>query len=83
MRKDISEAEKMMRKLKTRAGMVIYRARKAIVEPVFGQIKRTLDFDEFKLRGLKQVNQEFSFICAIHNFKKLFTNGVEFATRTG
>ena len=83
MPKDISEAEKMVRKLKTRAGNVIYRARKSIVEPVFGQIKKVLDFDEFELRGLKQVNQEFSFVCAIHNFKKLYTCGVQLAASTG
>jgi transposase len=81
--KDISETEKMVRKLKTRAGRTIYRARKSIVEPVFGQIKRALDFDEFKLRGLKLVNQEFGFICAIHNFKKLYTYSVQFAASTG
>jgi transposase len=73
MPKDISEAEKMVRKLRTRAGRDIYRKRKSIVEPVFGQIKRALDFDEFRLRGLKRVNQEFSFVCAIQNFKKIYT----------
>jgi hypothetical protein len=90
MPKDISEAEKMTRKLRTRAGSTTYRARKSIVEPVFGQIKRVLDFDEFKLRGLKRVNQEFSFVTAIHNFKKLYTyspadyfDAPEFAARTG
>lgn len=83
MPKDSSEADKMVRKLRTRAGSAIYRARKAIVEPVFGQIKRALDFDEFKLRGLKRVNQEFSFVCAIHNFKKLYTHGFQFAAGTG
>jgi len=83
MPKDISEAEKMVRKLRTTAGSAIYRARKAIVEPVFGQIKRTLCFDEFKLRGLKSVNQECNFVCAIHNFKKLYTHGFQFAPSKG
>ncbi len=83
MPKDISVADKMVRKLRTSAGSAIYRARKSIVEPVFGQIKRALDFDEFKLRGLKRVNQEFSFVCAIHNFKKLYTHGFQFAANTG
>ena len=83
MPKDISEAEKMVRKLRTKAGSAIYSARKSIVEPVFGQIKRALDFDEFKLRGLQQVNHEFSFVCAIHNFKKLYTHGFQFAASTG
>src|SRR5208283_6063019 len=90
MPKNISEAEKMIRKLRTTAGSAIYRARKSIVEPVFGQIKRALDFDEFKLRGLKRVNQEFSFVSAIHNFKKLYTyapadyfDAPEFAALTG
>jgi hypothetical protein len=90
MPKDISEADKMVRKLRTRAGSTTYRARKSIVEPVFGQIKRALDFDEFKLRGLKRVNQEFGFVCAIQNFKKIYTyapadyfDAPEFAARAG
>ncbi len=32
--------ERMKRKLQTKAGAAIYAARKAIVEPVFGQIKQ-------------------------------------------
>ena len=83
MPKDMTEAEKMVRKLRTRAGSAIYRARKSIVEPVFGQIKRCLSFDEFRLRGLKRVNQEFSFVCAIHNFKKLYTYGGQLTAGTG
>ena len=82
MPKDMTEAEKMVRKLRTRAGSAIYRARKFIVEPVFGQIKRALAFQEFRLRRLQRVNQELSFVCAIHNFKKLYTHGVQLAAST-
>jgi transposase len=82
MPKDMTEAEKMVRKLRTRVGSAIYRKRKSVVEPVFGQIKQTLDFEEFRLRGLKRVNQEFGFVCAIHNFKKLYTHGFQFAAST-
>ena len=37
----------MRRKLKTKAGKAVYAARKAIVEPVFGQIKQARGFGSF------------------------------------
>ena len=48
----------------------IYRRRKAIVEPVFGQIKNT-GFRGFGVRGLSKVAGEFSLVCAAHNVKKM------------
>ena len=36
---DATRVDRMRRKLKTKAGKAVYAARKAIVEPVFGQIK--------------------------------------------
>src|SRR5437763_9766955 len=38
--KGATRVERMKRKLQTKAGAAIYAARKAIVEPVFGQIKQ-------------------------------------------
>jgi hypothetical protein len=38
-------------KLQTEEGKEIYRLRKKIVEPVFGQIKFNLGFRRFRLRG--------------------------------
>ena len=51
-------------------GRAIYRRRKAIVEPVFGQIKNT-GFRGFGVRGMSRVDGEFSLVCAAHNVKKM------------
>jgi len=48
----------------------IYKRRKVIVEPVFGQIKNG-GFRGFSLRGTKKVAGEFSLVCAAHNIKKM------------
>jgi hypothetical protein len=48
----------------------IYKERKVIVEPVFGQIKNT-GFRGFSVRGKEKVAGEFSLVCATHNIKKM------------
>jgi len=48
-----------------------YRLRKQTVEPVFGQIKQARGFRQFLLRGLEQVQAEWSLICTVHNLLKL------------
>jgi transposase len=48
----------------------VYKQRKVIVEPVFGQIKNS-GFRGFSVRGLDKVAGEFSLVCAAHNFKKM------------
>ncbi len=48
----------------------VYRQRKVIVEPVFGQIKNS-GFRGFSVRGKLKVAGEFSLVCAVHNFKKM------------
>jgi transposase len=63
--------ERMQRKLRTRKGRLIYARRKAIVEPVFGQIKGR-GFRQFLLRGEQKVRGEWSLICATHNLRKLY-----------
>ena len=65
--------EQMKQKLKTKeAGRDLYRRRKAIVEPVFGQIKEWRGFRRFLLRGLQKVRAEWKLICLTHNLLKLF-----------
>ena len=49
--------------------------RKAIVEPVFGQIKEERGFRRFSFRGLANVVAEWDLICLTHNILKLFRNG--------
>jgi hypothetical protein len=67
-----SAMEKMKQKLKTETGRAIYKMRKAIVEPVFGQIKATRGIRAFLLRGLEKTQAEWKLICATHNLLKLF-----------
>ncbi|MCB9664226.1 MAG: IS1182 family transposase [Alphaproteobacteria bacterium] len=64
--------EKMAAKLDTKAGREMYRKRKTIPEPVFGQIKEARGFRRFLLRGLGSVRHEWDLVCATHNLLKLF-----------
>jgi transposase len=65
----------MAHKLRTEAGRSVYRMRKAIVEPVFGQIKERRGFRRFSLRGLTNVRAEWKLVCATANLLKLFRYG--------
>ena len=67
-----SAMEKMKKKLKTEAGKALYKMRKAIVEPVFGQIKAARGIRAFLLRGMAKASAEWKLICATHNLLKLF-----------
>jgi hypothetical protein len=69
--KGATRMDRMRRKLQTKAGRAIYAARKAIVEPVFGQIKQARGFRQFLLRGLKKVQGEWALVCMAHNVLKL------------
>jgi transposase len=64
--------DRMSRKLHTKAGAVVYAARKGIVEPVFGQIKQARGFRQFLLRGFDKVQAEWSLVCTTHNILKLY-----------
>ncbi len=65
----------MRAKLQTAAGRALYALRKAIVEPVFGQIKGARGFRRFTFRGLAKVQAEWALICLTHNLLKLFRAG--------
>ena len=67
-----TRAEKMRRKLQTKAGAKVYAARKSIVEPVFGQIKHARGFRQFLMRGIEKVKAEWALVCATHNILKLY-----------
>ena len=71
----LSTRERMSRKLRTRRGRAHYARRKAIVEPVFGQIKEARGFRRFSLRGLEAVRAEWMLVAAVHNLGKLFRSG--------
>ncbi len=63
---------RMARKLRSKQGAAIYAQRKAIVEPVNGQIKEARGLRRFLLRGLEKVDGEWHMIAATHNLLKLF-----------
>jgi transposase len=71
----LTAVERMRRKLSTKKGKSVYKERKSIVEPVFGQIKHVGSFRQFLLRGLEQVACEWDLVCLTHNLRKMFTLG--------
>jgi transposase len=70
--KTATRVDRMSRKLHRKAGAAVYAARKAIVEPVFGQIKQARGFRQFLLRGFAKVQGEWSLVCTTHNILKLY-----------
>ena len=68
-------SERMRALLQTAQGRATYARRKAIVEPVFGQIKEVRGFRRFLFRGMRHVTGEWGLICLTHNLLKLFRAG--------
>lgn len=71
-----SVPEAMREKLRSAPGRAIYKMRKAIVEPVFGQIKERRRLRGFSFRGLEKVAAEWQIMCLTHNLLKLFQAGL-------
>lgn len=69
--KDATSKDRMARKLRTKRGREVYRKRKQIVEPVFGQTKACRGIRGFLLRGHDAVRGEWQLICATSNLLKL------------
>jgi len=63
--------QEMVAKMKEESSKEIYKKRKTIVEPVFGQIKKNMGFRGFSVRGFIKAGGEFSLVCAAHNIKKV------------
>lgn len=72
IRKDASLRERMGRRLRTKRGRAAYVRRKAVVEPVFGQIA-TRQGKHVLLRGLDAARCEWDLVAGCHNLLKLFT----------
>jgi len=70
-------AEAMKAKLSTEEGKKIYRARGAIVESTFGQIKEEGGFRRFSMRGKAKADLEWKLICMAHNVLKLWRSGYD------
>jgi transposase len=70
--KDATLKERMARKLRTKPGRRAYSRRKAIVEPVFGQIMTCQSGRQLLLRGEAGARGEWRLLAACHNFRKIF-----------
>ena len=70
--KGLSFVDRVRRKRLTRKGRRIYGRRKAIAEPVFGQLKHGRGLRQFLLRGLEKVRGEWSLWCTTHNLLKIW-----------
>ncbi|HXH05459.1 MAG TPA: IS1182 family transposase [Vicinamibacterales bacterium] len=68
----LSVKERMQRTLATLRGQAIYARRKAIAEPVIGQIKHARAFRQFLRRGVRRVGEEWALVCLSHNLLKLY-----------
>jgi len=61
----------MREKLNSKTGGDIYRKRKTITEPVFGQLKEARRFRTFLLRGTEKVRGEWQLMAICHNLRIL------------
>jgi transposase len=81
---DATPKQRMARKLRTKPGRAAYRRRKAIVEPVFGQIVTCQNGRRLLLRGETGARGEWRLLAACHNLLKVFryagTTGLAAAT---
>ena len=73
--KSATAKERMARKLRTKRGRATYARRKAVVEPVFGQIDTVQNGRRLLLRGQPAARAEWRLHCACHNLLKLFRAG--------
>jgi transposase len=69
---ELSDRDRMRWRLNTIEGRALYARRKAVVEPVFGQIRVGQRFNRLSFRGLQAVCSEWKLVAACHNLLKLF-----------
>jgi transposase len=72
---DATPKQRMARKTRTKQGRKIYSRRKAIVEPVFGQIGTVQNGRRVLIRGKPAARAQWRLECAIHNLLKLHRAG--------
>ena len=70
---DASALTQMRYRLKTSEGRQTYARRKSTVEPVIGNLKRSMGFRQFLLRGIEKVGGEWTLICASWNIRRMHT----------
>ena len=72
-----TDKEHMARRLRTKPGRKDYARRKAIVEPVFGQMKVKQHAGQLHLRGLAGASGEWTLHAICHNLRKLANSRTE------
>lgn len=65
---------RMARKLRTKRGQAGYARRKAVIEPVFGQIDTVQGGKQVLLRSGTAAAAEWALLAACHNLRKLFNH---------
>jgi Transposase DDE domain len=66
----------MSHRLQTPEGKKLYALRKQIPEPVFGIIKSAMGFRQFLLRGLENVQGEWTLVTMAWNMKRMLALAV-------
>ena len=69
--KHLTSRQRMARRLRTKKGRAAYARRKAIIEPVFGQMKVKQNAGHLRLRGIDGAQGEFTLHAICHNLRKL------------
>jgi hypothetical protein len=67
----VTRKQRMARKLATKPGRAAYARRKAIVEPVFGQMSILQNAKQLLLRGHDAARNEWLLLAACHDLRKL------------
>jgi len=70
--------ERMRERLADPARQALLRRRSTSVEPAFGIIKHALGFQRFRLRGLAQVQTEWTLVSLAFNCRRLAQAGLRF-----
>ena len=73
--KSESFTKKMIRKIDSYKGRIIYGFRIGIIEPVFGNIKSNLGLFRFTLRGRLKVGIQWKLFNIVHNLGKICRYG--------
>ena len=66
------ERLRMKAKMETEESKKVYGLRKIVVEPVIGNVKYNLGFNEFLVRGLNGAKLELNIASITHNLKKIW-----------
>jgi hypothetical protein len=70
-----SYTQKMIEKIDSWMGRLLYGFRIGIVEPVFGNIRSNLGLSRFTLRGKEKVDIQWKLFNIVHNIGKIWRYG--------